>query len=105
MKRIPFEDMEKKLKNEIQFSPPVFNLGNSIFESKKHELVVHYQRIKLLEKYGWDLESFVLEIEKRNIVNAINQFNESNGFPEDLVDRAKEFFPNARFTQARIELE
>jgi len=104
LRRTPFEEMETHLDSVPKY-PPVFNLSGQIFETRKHEIVRLYQKIKILEKHGWTLEDYVLEIEKRNILYAIDQYNKDNSFPQELVDRAKEFFPNARFTQAKIELE
>ncbi len=105
LRRTLFEDMDEIIANSISKHPPIYNLGGSVFESRKHEIVRHYERIKVLEKHGWDLESFVLESEKRNIVKAIDEYNKENAFPLELVERAREFFPNAKFTQAKIELE
>ena len=104
LRRTPFEEMEDHLNGIRQF-PPLYTLGNEVFESRKPEIVRHYERIKLLEKHGWSFEEYVLEIERRNILSAIDTFNKNDAFPQELVDRAKEFFPNARFTQAKIELE
>lgn len=104
LKRAPFEDVLKYLE-ELPRTPPIFNFGATAFESKKHELVRHYERIKCLEKHGWSFEEFVLESEKRSIIEAIDLYNKDCAFPVELVNRAKEFFPNAKFTQARIELE
>ena len=105
LKQIPYEEMNEHLKGLSKSHPPMFQLGNSSFETRKHELVRHYERLQCLEKYGWTLEEFVLESEKRVILSAIDQFNKEHLFPLELVERAKEFFPNARFTQAKIELE
>lgn len=104
LKRTRFEDLLKILES-LPKVPPLYNLAGNIFESKKHELVKHYEMIKCLEKNGWTFEEFVLETEKRNILEAIEQYNKDCSFPLELVERAKEFFPNARFTQARIDLE
>lgn len=107
LKQTPFEDMGPLMMQAVRsFHAPMISFPNgSVFESKKHELVYHYQRLKCLEENGWTLEEFVLEAEKRNIVKAIEQYNLDNAFPMELVERAKEFFPNARFTPAKIELE
>jgi hypothetical protein len=104
LRRTPFEDMEGYLNNVPQY-PPVYTLNGQVFESRKKEIVRHFERIKLLEKHGWSFEEYILEIEKRNIVAAVDLYNKDNSFPMDLVNRAKEFFPNAKFTQAKIELE
>jgi hypothetical protein len=104
LRRTPYEEMEGHLDSVPKY-PPVFNLGGQVFETRKHEIVRHYQKIKILEKHGWTLEEYVLEMERRNIITAVNQYNKDNTFPQELVDRAKEFFPNAKFTQAKIELE
>jgi hypothetical protein len=105
LKQTPFEELDGFLAAAHTKHPPIFQLGTGAFESRKHELVRHYERLKCLEEHGWTLEEFVLEAEKRNIVRAIEQYNQDNTFPMDLVNRAKEFFPNARFIQASIELE
>lgn len=104
LRRTPFDDLQQHL-DAIPRSSPLIALGGTAFESRKHELVRHYERIACLEKQGWTLEEFVLESEKRNIVFAIDQYNKDNSFPIELVERAREFFPNAKFTQAKIELE
>jgi hypothetical protein len=104
LRQIPFEEMEDLLKS-IPQSPPVFSLGSMVFESRKPEIVRHYEQLRALDKHGWAFEEFILESEKRNIMKAIAIHNAENAFPIDLVNRAKEFFPNARFIQARIELE
>jgi hypothetical protein len=106
LKQTPFQDMDELLQEATRSThPPIFTLSNQTFESRKHELVRHYQRLKCLEENGWTLEEFVLEAEKRNIVKAIEQFNQDNTFPMELVERAREFFPNVKFIQASIELE
>jgi hypothetical protein len=104
LKRIPWEEMDEHLRN-LPRHTAVYNFSGNVFESRKNELVRHYERIKLLEENGWSFETFVLEAERRNIIEAINEYNKENAFPLELVERAKEFFPNARFTQAKIELE
>jgi hypothetical protein len=107
LKRIPYREMNEILNDPASVSknPPIFNLGGVAFESRKNEIVRHYERMKVLEKHGWDFESFVLESEKRNIMEAIAVYNHENAFPLELVERAREFFPNAKFTEAKIELE
>jgi hypothetical protein len=104
LRRTPFDELQQFL-DALPKSPPIYNFSGVAFETKKHELVRHYERIKCLEKQGWSLEEFVLESEKRNIIAAIDEYNKESAFPLDLVERAKEFFPNAKFTQAKIELE
>lgn len=104
LRRTPYEEMEEHLKN-IPTVPPMFHLGGSSFETRKSEIVRHYEQIRVLGKHGWEFEEYVLESEKRNIIKAIDLFNKDNIFPLELVQRAKEFFPDARFTQAKIDLE
>lgn len=104
LRRTPFEDLLTHLDN-MPRTAPLYMLGGTAFESKKHELVRHYEKLKCLERHGWSFDEFVLESEKRNIMSAVDQYNSDNSFPVDLVNRAKEFFPNAKFTQAKIELE
>lgn len=108
LRRIPYEEMDEYLASLVTntaMASPVYSFGNSMLLTKKHELVQHYERLKCLQKHGWTLEEFVLESEKRIILTAIYQFNQESIFPTELVDRAKEFFPNAKFVQAKIELE
>ncbi len=104
LRRTPFENLLDLLDN-LPKTPPLYMLGDTAFNSKKHELVRHYEKLQCLERNGWSFEEFVLESEKRNIMSAIDQYNKDNSFPMELVERAKEFFPNAKFIQAKIELE
>lgn len=104
LRRKPYDEVVQLLES-LPKSSPVFHLGTAVFESKKHELVRFYEKIRCLEKNGWSFEEFVLESEKRQILSAIDEYNKNNTFPLELVERAKEFFPNARFIQASIELE
>jgi hypothetical protein len=104
LRRTPFEDMAEHLNNITKY-PPIYTLNGQVFETRKHEIVRHFERIRVLEKHGWSFEEYILEIEKRNIISAVDLYNRDNSFPMDLVNRALEFFPNARFTQAKIELE
>lgn len=104
LKRAPFEAIEKYLA-EIPKYPPIFMLGDNTYQSRKSDLVYHYRQLEVLKKHGWDFTEYVLEVEKRNVLDAIDLFNKDHQFPLELVERAKEFFPNAKFTQAKIELE
>jgi hypothetical protein len=104
LKRTPFDELQQFL-DALPKSPPIYNFGSVVFETKKHQLVRHYEMIRCLEEQGWTFREFVLESEKRSIITAIDTYNKESAFPMELVERAKEFFPNARFTQARIDLE
>ena len=67
------------------------------------EIQFHLERVSVLKEHGWDYVDFQLALEKRSIVEQINEHNENIKFPDELVERAKRFFPNAKFTQAKIE--
>lgn len=64
----------------------------------------HYW-IKELENHGWTYEDFLRETEKETLREHIRAYNESIEFPESLIEHAKEFFPNIKFTPAKIEFE
>lgn len=110
--RIPFEEMYERVRNIMDNDPtkisPVLKLGNVVIERKKyyHPLVVrHYAYIKELEKGNWTVEDFSIECEKKAIIDMVEEYNQSIDFPAEIIYRAKEFFPNIKFTPAKLELE
>lgn len=110
--RIPFDEMYERVKDIMDHDPtkisPVYKLGNVVVERTKfyHPLVVrHYAYIKELEKGNWTIEEFSIECEKKAIIDQVKEYNSSVEFPAEIIERAKEFFPNLKFTPAKLELE
>lgn len=106
LRQLPIDDMNAKL-NGLQKPSPTYNWnGQQIFRADHyHEIAFHYERVKLLKDNGWEFEDFILANEKHSILTMIAEYNLQNPFPNELVERAKRFFPNAAFTQASITLE
>lgn len=96
-----------KLISEVKKPPPVFNFGNTVFERADFypEVAFYFENIALLNKHGWSVEDFYTEIERKAVLDMVREYNDSIGFPEQIIERAKRLFPNAKFTQAKIELE
>ncbi len=86
---------------------PMYVLGGLTVERKTYypDIIRHHERIKFLQSHGWELEEYCLALEKRAILSQIELFNKEYKVPQEIVDRAKTFWPNARFIQASIELE
>jgi len=110
LKRTPYYEMREKidLSNFTSRIPSVYKLGSLIVESTKfynRELSIHYWRTKTLEENGWTFEDFVLEGERLAILDQVAEFNKENQLPQEIIDRAKVFFPNVRFVHAHVELE
>jgi len=106
LRQIPVGEMLEKL-HEIRRPSPAVRLGEitKLRDDYYTDIQFHFERVKLLEKHGWKYEEFLLELEKKSILDLIRTFNDNTQFPTELVDRAKKFFPNAKFIQASIELE
>lgn len=100
LKRVPLEEMEAHLRAARPIYAPMTIHSSSVSEASRY-----YEIVQCLKQYGWEFEDYVFEIEKRNIKSAIHQHNIDCAFPTELVERAKRFFPNARFVQAEIILE
>jgi hypothetical protein len=106
LRQIPILEMIDKLE-AIKKPSPIYRLGDSIVSSDSYysEMMFHHERVALLAENGWEFEEFCLILEKRSILEQISVYNVESKFPMELVERAKRFFPNARFVQASIELE
>ena len=106
LRQLPIDKMLDML-GDIEKPSPIYSLGHSAHPRTDYysDIQFHLERIKLLEDHGWKYEDFLLALEKRSILEQIKDFNDNNQFPSELVNRAKRFFPNAKFTQASIELE
>jgi len=106
LKQIPIDEMIEKF-SQVKRLQPVYQIGNLNVDTRDYysDMRFHLERITVLEEHGWDYKDFLLALEKRAILTIIKDFNDSMEFPQDLLDRAKRFFPNAKFTKANIELE
>lgn len=110
LKQIPLDEMVEKIDIK-NFEPPMphaYQLGSKIVDSALYynrELQIHHWRIKLFERYGWTFDEFMLESEKRSIIRQVEEFNREYQIPQELIDRAHQLFPNARFVHASVELE
>lgn len=110
IRRIPLDEMEKKIdiRNFNSFLPPVIAIGDFIADTAtyyRRDFEIERWRKKLLNDNGWTLEDLSIALEKRAITNLISDYNSKNKIPPELLNRVKEFFPNARFSQARLDLE
>lgn len=110
LKRISLSEMAQKIdiKNFETPVAPTYNLGKLVVESSQYynrELSIHHWRIKLLEENGWTFEEFMLEQERKAVIEQIDEINKQMTIPSEIIDRAKVFFPNIRVIQARIEWE
>lgn len=87
--------------------PPIFSLGGTICERKDHfsEVSFYLERIKILKDNGWEPDEFYLELEKKTILDIVQQYNDHIEFPGEILDRVKRIFPNAVFTKAEIRLD
>ncbi len=85
----------------------LLNMSDNIVDSKNyyHNMTHIIEKVKLLNKHGWDIEEFQKELEKMAIISLVDDFNAFIRFPQELIDRAKIFFPNVKFNKASIELE
>ena len=106
LKQPPLSEMLEML-YAIKKPPPVYILGGTAHARDDYyaDIQFHLERVMLLEQHGWKYEEFFMALEKRSILEQVKEFNDNIQFPTELIDRAKRFFPNAKFTQASIELE
>jgi len=110
LRRIPLEEMEAlvEVKNFKPTVPPVYRLGGAGHDASEYyrrDLDIQTWRNKLLEKNGWTFEDFVVELERRAIVLQVAEFNRENQIPYEIMDRARQYFPNVKFVHAKVELE
>lgn len=106
LRRIPFAEMLDKLTN-MKMPPPLIQVGGKILErhSFYKDTSKFFDQLRLLAENGWDFEEFALELEKKTIRDLVDECNNSISFPQEMLDRAKVFFPNVCFTPAKITLE
>lgn len=110
LRRIPLEEIEAlvDINNFKSTVPPVYRLGTGAHDSSswyRRDLEIQAWRNKILEKNGWSFEDFVVALERRAIVLQVAEFNKENQIPYEIMDRAREYFPNVKFTHAKVELE
>ncbi len=112
LKRIPYDEMHKKIRefynDGANQMSPMYRLGHTVVEGKKYYdpiIVRHYGLIKVLEISGWTLDEYAYEMEKQAVIQQVKEFNENLEFPIEIVERAKQFFPNIKFIEAKLELE
>lgn len=108
LKRSTLEEVSKAYSQARTGLSPVYSLGSSMYDIshiRNKELMLHHERLRILEEHGWTFDDFVKESEREAILEEIKLLNASIHFPQELIDRAKKFFPNLKITEARIELE
>lgn len=121
LKRNSIEDMIELYQDaRVPYSPDVYvgsgssygghvvgvgNITINTSDLRPRELILHHIRIKLLEENGWTFDEFIMAIEKRAIVYEVKMHNNSIQFPSELLNRARQFFPNLKYTEAKLELE
>ena len=110
LKRIPLDEMESlvDINNFRATVPPVYSLGGGAHDSStfyRRDLEIQVWRDKILKKNGWTFEDFVIELERRAIVLQVAEFNKENQIPYQIMDRARQYFPNVKFVHAKVELE
>jgi len=110
LRQIPLEEMRTKLENMPRM-PPMFPGAGMIGSSGVlhradyySEINYYHERIRLLKENGWEFEEFGMALEKQAVLDMIRDFNDTVQFPQEILDRAKRFFPNAKYTPAGIEL-
>lgn len=106
LRRIPVEDVLILLSDIKHPVASRFILGqhDCIRADYFEDIAFHLERVKIIEESGWTVMDFFLALEKRSIVNLINDYNASISFPQELIDRAKRSFPNLKFVHAKIDL-
>ncbi len=112
LKRIPYNEMSQKISEFNSHPsanlPPVYSLGSVTVESKKYYdpiIIRHYALIKILETGGWTLEEYAYEMEKLAVIQQVKEFNEGIEFPHEIIERAKQFFPDVKFITAKLEIK
>ena len=104
-RQTPVDEMLSLLHNQIRMSP-VMSVGNMVFNRNDYydSFSFHLESVRLLKKHGWDIEDFQQVLEKRSLLKIIKDYNDSIVFPTEIIERAKEFFPNIKFIPAHLDL-
>lgn len=87
--------------------PPMYQVNNMLIDRDTYypDILKYRDLLTLLREHGWEFEDYCLALEKKAIIEQVEMCNASTELPVYLIDRAREFFPNLKLTQARIELE
>lgn len=107
LRQTPIDDMVKIVES-IKRPPPIFTLGGHAPFERTHfypEVVFYLERMACLKEHGWEPDDFYMELEKRSIIQMVEEYNNNLAFPQDFIDRVKKIFPNVKFTPAKLELE
>ena len=106
LRQVPHAQMMQKLR-ELNYPAIILSLGNyaSGIDELQNDMIKFDYRNRLFIECGWTYDEFVLKLEKRTIERSIFEYNNKNVLAQGLVDRAKAYFPNAKFIPARIDLE
>ena len=114
LKQTPLDEMAKLYDEFINSSasagniPPIYQISTFALERKTYypEILRHRAKLEFVKSHGWELEDLCLALEKRAIIEQVEIYNrETCKFSQEVLDRATFFFPNAKFIQAKIELE
>jgi hypothetical protein len=110
LRQTPFEEVWRlydDYADTVSKLSPVYAIGNTNVERRSFypDIIRHNERIVFLRSHGWSIDDFCLALEKRAILIQIEIFNRDNVFPIEIIERAKTFWPNAKFIPASIELE
>ena len=107
--KIPYDEMRELYEDHKPTIPPVYAIGTQSFERTLYYPMSTwvYEKNKILEENGWTLEEYAKESERRAMIFAIQKVNEefSKLIPSDIIEHAKNFFPNIKVTYPKIELE
>lgn len=110
LKRTPLPEMFELMENRQKegYPYPMQSLGNSMaVEVPRSYLSMnrYVANARLLKEHGWEVEDYMTEMERKTVLEYIRTFNSAIVFPPEILEHAREYFPNLKFTQAKIELE
>jgi len=112
LKRISFSQMETRIAEAFDDTkinlPPLYKFGDTVLKRDDFYspmLYKHYALMKALETGGWTLDDYTYESEKQAALRQVAEFNKNLECPQELMDRIKKFFPNAKFTEAKLEIK
>lgn len=106
LRRCPLEEVEKAVE-AVPTIAPTFTFFDSTHLRSEFlpNISLYLDRVEAIEKCGWTVTDFYVELERRAIISAVAAFNNDMKFPPELIDRARKTFPNIKITQASITLE
>jgi hypothetical protein len=110
--KLPFDEVYQKVeeafKDSNQGISPVYKLGAVVVERRTYYnpmIVRHYTLMKVLEESHRTFDEFALACEKKAIIEQVKEYNDNLEFPQEIIDRARQFFPDLKFTPAKLDLE